>query len=264
MSGPARWADLAPRLLSAAVMILVGMFELWMGGMWFAVGIWVLGGAMIWELARMVGTAALPDGRAWMLGALGTGALVLAWFLPGMAVLPILLAAALVGAGQMPGHRVLYACFAAAILLACHAMIVLREIGGLGWILWLICVVVASDVAGYFAGRTLGGPKFWPAISPKKTWSGTIAGWLGAAGVGLIFATLLDIGATLALVSVAVALAGQMGDIWESWIKRKMGVKDSSNLIPGHGGVLDRFDAMLGAALLASLLSALGWMPGLV
>lgn len=263
MSGAARWGDLAPRLMSAAVMIAVGFVELWLGGMWFAAGIWALGGAMIWELSRMMGAQALSNGRALMLGALGAGALVLAWILPGIAVLPLLVAAAVVGAGQMPAHRVIYGCFAAAILLACHAMILLRDTGGLGWILWVICVVVTTDVAGYFAGRTFGGPKFWPAISPKKTWSGTIAGWLGAAVVGLIFAVVLDAGAGLALVSIGVALAGQMGDIWESWIKRKMGVKDSSNLIPGHGGVLDRFDAMLGAALLASLLWALGLIPGL-
>ncbi|MEB8386269.1 phosphatidate cytidylyltransferase [Rhodobacteraceae bacterium KMM 6894] len=264
MSGNPQWADLAPRLISAVVMVVVGIVGLWLGGLWFAVGLWALGGVMMWELSRMIGAPDLATGRAVMLGGLGAGALALASVLPGMTVLPLLIAAAVVGAGQMPANRVTYGCFAAATLLACHAMIVLRDVGGLGWILWVICVVVASDVAGYFAGRTLGGPKFWPAISPKKTWSGTIAGWLGAAVIGLIFAVVLNAGVGLALVSVAVALAGQMGDIWESWIKRKMGIKDSSNLIPGHGGVLDRFDAMLGAALLASLLWALGWIPGLV
>lgn len=263
MSGPARWADLAPRLVSAAVMILIGLAELWAGGVFFALGVWAVGGAMIWELARMIGGPAQPRLRAVLLGAMGALALALVWWLPGIVVLPLLLAAAVVGAGQMPAHRVVYGLFAAAILLACHSMILLREAAGLGWIGWVICVVVASDVAGYFAGRMLGGPKFWPAISPKKTWSGTIAGWLAAASVGLLFAALLDAGAGLALTSVGVALAGQLGDIWESWIKRRMGVKDSSRLIPGHGGVLDRFDAMLGAALLAAALWSLGLIPGL-
>jgi phosphatidate cytidylyltransferase len=117
---------------------------------------------------------------------------------------------------------------------------------------------VVSDVAGYFAGKALGGPKFWPGISPKKTWSGTAAGWAGAACVGAAFARPLEAGAVLIPVSVLVAFAGQMGDIAESAVKRMQGVKDSSALIPGHGGVLDRFDAMLGAALAVGLMRAAG------
>ncbi len=132
------------------------------------------------------------------------------------------------------------------------------------WLLWVVCVVVATDVAGYIAGRALGGPKFWPAISPKKTWSGTVAGWLAAAVMGAIFGITLGAGAGLVLLSVVLSVAGQAGDVWESWIKRRVGVKDSSNLIPGHGGVLDRFDAMLGATLLAGALWLFGLLPGIV
>ena len=117
------------------------------------------------------------------------------------------------------------------------------------WLLWLILVVVATDIAGYFAGRALGGPKFWPAISPKKTWSGTAAGWISAAVVGLIFLLITDAGRDLIWISAAVAFASQMGDIAESAVKRRCGVKDSSNLIPGHGGLFDRFDGLLGASL---------------
>jgi phosphatidate cytidylyltransferase len=115
---------------------------------------------------------------------------------------------------------------------------------------WLLFVVIVTDVAGYFAGRMLGGPKFWPRVSPKKTWSGTIAGWIGAALVGWIFGALYNGGPYVIYISVAVALGSQLGDIAESAIKRHVGVKDSSSLIPGHGGLLDRFDGMLGAALL--------------
>jgi len=124
-------------------------------------------------------------------------------------------------------------------------------------------VVVASDVLGYFAGRMLGGPKFWPAISPKKTWSGTVAGWIGAALVGLV--VVLATGASWALVpfSALVAFAGQMGDIAESWVKRRAGVKDASALIPGHGGVLDRFDALIGAVVLVMALGLVAPVAGL-
>lgn len=261
MSGAARWTDLAPRLASAAVMVVIGVAELWLGGVFFAAGVWLLGGVMLWELSRMIAPEA--RGTALALGAMAVVALAATWVVPGMMVLPLLLAMALAGAGRMPDNKGTFGLFAAAILLACYAMVSLRDGAGLGWILWVITVVVASDVAGYFAGRSLGGPKFWPAISPKKTWSGTIAGWIVAAGVGAGFSATLGAGAWLAAVSVLVAFAGQMGDIWESWIKRRVGVKDSSALIPGHGGVLDRFDAMLGAGLLAGLMWALGLLPGL-
>lgn len=141
--------------------------------------------------------------------------------------------------------------YGAAILLAGAALIWLRcQPQGLVLTLWLLAVVIASDIMGYFAGRLLGGPKFWPRVSPKKTWSGTIAGWIGALIVGWAFSGTL--GSVVILFSPIVAFAGQMGDIAESAIKRRAGVKDSSNLIPGHGGVLDRFDAVIFAALIVA------------
>lgn len=151
--------------------------------------------------------------------------------------------------------------FGCAILLAGAALIWLRcQPQGLTLTLWLLAVVIASDVMGYFAGRLLGGPKFWPSISPKKTWSGTTAGWIGALIVGWAFSGTL--GSVVILFSPIVAFAGQMGDIAESAIKRRAGVKDSSQLIPGHGGVLDRFDAVIFAALVvagAGVLCPLPW-----
>ena len=144
-----------------------------------------------------------------------------------------------------------------AIMLAGYGLIELRTLGGTQVILWLVAVVVASDVLGYFAGRMLGGPKFWPAISPKKTWSGTVAGWIGAGLVGLVLVLAADASWLLVPVSALVAFAGQLGDIAESWVKRRAGVKDASNLIPGHGGVLDRFDALIGAVVLVMALGLL-------
>ena len=121
------------------------------------------------------------------------------------------------------------------------------------------CVIATTAC---FAGRMIGGPKFWPAVSPKKTWSGTIAGWIGAGALGAAFMPITGAGATLILISMATSFASQMGDIAESAIKRKMGVKDSSRLIPGHGGVLDRFDGLIGAALLALVVMLLyGQVP---
>ena len=173
-------------------------------------------------------------------------------------MLPLLAAAVLVGAETVPRARAPFAALALWALLGAWVIGDLRAGAGLLWVLWLVVIVIVSDVAGYFAGKALGGPKFWPRISPKKTWSGTVAGWIGAACVGAAFAGPLGAGAGLIAVSVLVGFAGQMGDIAESAVKRMQGVKDSSNLIPGHGGVLDRFDAMLGAALAVGLLRALG------
>jgi phosphatidate cytidylyltransferase len=130
--------------------------------------------------------------------------------------------------------------------------------------LWLVGVVLASDVLGYFAGRLIGGPKFWPRISPKKTWAGTVAGWIGAALVGWAAMSPMGVGPGLIVLSVVLALAAQMGDIAESAIKRRAGVKDSSRLIPGHGGVMDRFDGMVGAALVLLLAGPLFALPGQV
>lgn len=255
-----RWSDLNARLISAVVMIVLGIIAVWLGGVPFIVAIWVLGGAMVWELSRMLG------GRAWApgMGVIASLALALAWLLPVWLALPMLIAVACFGAWQIAERRILFGAFGAAILLACYATLLLRIEAGMAWLLWVVCVVVATDVAGYVAGRALGGPKLWPAISPKKTWSGTVAGWLAAGVMGAGFGIFLGEGTGLMLLSVLLSVAGQAGDIWESWIKRRVGVKDSSNLIPGHGGVLDRFDAMLGATLLVGALWLFGLLPGIV
>jgi len=249
MSAAAKWTDLAPRLISAVVMVAVGGVLIYLGGWPFRLLVWAAGGVMMWELARMFG-ARFPVGP----GALAAVVLAVAHLLPalmgtGYAVPVLILAAALAGAGQVKRDRMAFVLYGLVVLAGCHALVTFRDLAGLEWVLWLVGVVVATDVAGYFAGRVLGGPKFWPRVSPKKTWSGTVAGWICAGLVGAGFAAATDgAGAALVAVSVALALAAQLGDIAESAVKRRRGVKDSSNLIPGHGGFLDRFDGLLAAA----------------
>ncbi|MBU3259658.1 phosphatidate cytidylyltransferase [Roseovarius sp. PS-C2] len=258
MSAPAQWHDLAPRVLSGVAMAVAGAAAVWAGGWIFTIAVCLLAGLMIWECTGMFdvpGRASLPI--------LGAGALAGALSLPGVIVVPLLVAVAFVGAGQAARDKVLYAVCVLWVLLGCYMIAVLRSDAGLVWVLWLVLVVVVSDVAGYFAGRMLGGPKFWPRVSPKKTWSGTAAGWIGAAVIGLIFALPTGAGWLLVPVSMLVGFAGQMGDIAESAVKRRVGVKDSSTLIPGHGGVLDRFDAMLGAGPAIMAIWALKLLPGL-
>lgn len=130
---------------------------------------------------------------------------------------------------------------------------------GLHAILLLFAVVWTTDILGYFAGRAFGGPKLWPAISPKKTWSGAIGGTLGAIVVAVIVARLLgpfNAGA-IAAVAFVLSVMAQLGDLFESWIKRKFGAKDAGHLIPGHGGVMDRLDGFWAAAFAGCLLGLL-------
>ena len=258
MTTPSKWDDLKARTASSLFMVAVGAGEIWLGGPWFVGLISLVCGLMIWELVRMLRSeaGAIALGLGLVAGASLLGAVIMKMVLP-LAV-PVVLGAALVAR-----HRALFILYAPVIMLAAYALVVLRDgPNGLTWLIWLVLVVVVTDVAGYFAGRLIGGPKFWPAISPKKTWSGTIAGWLGAGALGLAFMPITGAGTGLVLVSMVASFASQMGDIAESAIKRRTGVKDSSNLIPGHGGVLDRFDGLIGAALLVLLFMALaGYLP---
>ncbi len=259
MSEAGRWADLGPRVASAAVMLAVGGGALLVGGAAFMALCILVAAAMTWELVRM--TAPEPAAAAAAAGLLAAVAVSNALLLPvlyGIAgvLLPVVVIAATASRLRLPAMG-----YAAAIVGACAALALLRETLGLWAVIWLVAVVMASDVAGYFAGRSLGGPRFWPAISPKKTWSGTLAGWAGAAVVGAGFALAGQGGWALVALSPLVAFAGQMGDIAESWFKRRAGVKDASALIPGHGGVLDRFDALIFAALAVAVLGLAGALP---
>jgi phosphatidate cytidylyltransferase len=247
-----RWGDLRTRVLSAIFMVAVGAAEIWLGGTAFAALVIVLTALMIWELAVM--TASTRRNTPVALAACAGAALAAALVLRTDVAALFLMVPTLMLALTPRRDRRLAAGYALAIMLAGYGLVTLRNETGTPAILWLVAVVVASDVLGYFVGRLVGGPKFWPAVSPKKTWSGTVAGWAGAALVAVGF-MLAGYGTwVLVPLSALVALAGQMGDIVESWVKRRAGVKDASQLIPGHGGVLDRFDALIGAVGMVMLL----------
>ncbi|HEY7296702.1 MAG TPA: phosphatidate cytidylyltransferase [Xanthobacteraceae bacterium] len=138
------------------------------------------------------------------------------------------------------------------------APIVLRSDVQRGFValLFLFAVVWATDIVAYFVGRALGGPKLAPNISPNKTWSGAIGGTAAAIAValGLGFAAHLAAPGAIAALAAALSAVGQIGDLFESALKRRFGVKDSSNLIPGHGGLMDRLDAFVAAAVLAAVI----------
>lgn len=129
---------------------------------------------------------------------------------------------------------------------------------GLSALILVLLVVWATDIGGYFAGRAIGGPKLWPRVSPKKTWAGAIGGFLASLLVAIGFSA-SDLGKTLPLVILAAMLsvAAQFGDLFESAIKRRFGVKDSGHIIPGHGGVMDRLDGFVAAIVLAAIFGVL-------
>jgi phosphatidate cytidylyltransferase len=254
MSKAADFSDLMPRVASAIALIFVCLGCLWTGGDVFGVLLIVAAGLMAWETSRMHSDKHLVH----YVYALVIAALVLAsiFLSPFWAGVLVVLA---VGAAFMGHHSrppVVYT--SVAIVISCATLFVLRSQYGFNWTLWLLVVVVASDVGGYFAGKLIGGPKILPAISPKKTWSGTLGGWALAAVVGFIAIQLGMGGFGLLLLSIFVAMAAQIGDLLESMMKRKAGVKDSSNLIPGHGGLLDRFDGVMGASVALGIVLALG------
>ena len=224
------WGDLPARVASALVMLLVGGVAIWQGGVLFHELVVVICAGMIWELTRMLNGG---DGRsAIVVAAIAAAALLATYVLPGQAIGPVLAAVGFVGAGQAKKYRLVYGAYAIGLMFACYGLIVLRDVRGAYWLLWLVSVVVATDIAGYFAGRMIGGPKFWPRVSPKKTWSGTAAGWVGAAVVGAVFAINTEATAQLVGVSVALSMASQMGDIGESATRHRGNYGRHSRFMP--------------------------------
>ncbi len=128
-------------------------------------------------------------------------------------------------------------------------------------VIWLIVTVIATDVGAYIFGRAIGGPRLAPRISPAKTWSGLVGGMICALGLGAAGAAMLGLGASIVWPAAAaiLALVAQGGDLLESGIKRRFGVKDASRLMPGHGGIMDRVDGLVAAAVVLALVV---WLAG--
>lgn len=215
--GPSTNADLPVRIASAIVMIAVAGTALWMGGWAWKAFVFAVALVCYGEFARLLVKATQNIG--------------------------VRIFGAVVGAGLL--------CLAALAMIAMPVAVLFG----------VLAVVIATDVGAYFAGRTIGGPKIAPKISPSKTWAGLIG---GATLAGLVSAgsfvyqtgefVLRPMLFIAFLIGALLACLAQSGDFFESWLKRKAGVKDSSNLIPGHGGVYDRIDGLLPVAISAAIL----------
>ncbi|GAA4213733.1 phosphatidate cytidylyltransferase [Sphingomonas endophytica] len=136
------------------------------------------------------------------------------------------------------------------------ALVVLRrhDAHGLLYAFWAMALVWACDIGAFFAGRSIGGPKLAPRLSPNKTWAGLIGGTIAAGALGLVLHATAGLPLALAMCSPLLAVLAQVGDLYESWLKRRAGVKDSGNILPGHGGVLDRLDGLVPVAPVAAIL----------
>jgi len=148
-----------------------------------------------------------------------------------------------------------YLCLPVAALIGLRA----EETYGVLCIFWILIVIWITDTGAFFGGRAMGGPKLAPAVSPDKTWSGALTGVATAFVAGATYAWAVDLPAPMiiGLVSIAVSISGQLGDLLESGLKRRFNVKDSGTLIPGHGGVLDRIDSLVTAVTFVWVLGAL-------
>ena len=183
MAEPGKWGDLSVRVASGVAMAILGLVNIVLGGVWFEVLVVCVTAIIVWELAMMIAPEKPTPAMllAVMAGAVFSGDLR-GWTLSLFLLAPIL------GALALPRKKLLFFGFSLYVVLGGWGLVYFRAELGMGWLLWLLAVVIVTDIAGYFAGRTFGGPKFWPAVSPKKTWAGTAAGWAGAAVVGLLFA----------------------------------------------------------------------------
>lgn len=221
-------SDLPARTISAIVMVVVAGLALWLGGwIWtlfvVAIGLGVL---VEWTRLYLAFATTFPTRLGWAIG----GSIYIA--------------------------------------IASLTLVLLRQQGA-GAALYALLLVIATDVGAYFAGRRFGGPKIAPAVSPSKTWSGLAGGMAASAIVAmlpvLIWSPAQHVGLLLPLIGIGAvaAIAAQAGDFFESWMKRRAGVKDSGKLIPGHGGLFDRVDGLLavcftiGILMLGSVLLAL-------
>jgi phosphatidate cytidylyltransferase len=245
--------NLMLRIVSAALLAPLALFVAWIGDWPFAVFWGAAAIAVLWEWTRLV-----AGPRHFLMLSSCASAIVVAALVtwrdrPTAGIL-------LVGLGALaatifaPRERRFWITagigYAGTMLLAPMLLRADAQYGFFAMVL-LFAVVWTTDVLAYFAGRAIGGPKLSVAISPKKTWAGAIAGALGAMVVAVIVAGLFGSanGGTIAVIALLLSVLAQLGDLLESWVKRRFGAKDASGLIPGHGGVMDRLDGFWAAAL---------------
>lgn len=258
-AGRGKWADLGVRAFSAALLIPAVLLDVWQGGIWFEIFMAFFGIQIAHEWSNIV------HNRNSAQFALQAAAALVAAFLPKeIGVLPasglvlMLTAVGVFAASLQDGAKSLWTYAGVPyVALPVMSLVLLRQDAawGVHAILWLLLIIWATDTFAYFTGRAVGGPKLAPRYSPGKTWAGLLGAMVGAAAVSAIYAQALLVAILpLAVVAAVLAVIAQVGDIFESALKRHFGVKDSGYLIPGHGGVMDRVDGLVFAGIAAALI----------
>jgi len=247
--------NLILRVIAALVLAPVAIAIAWLGGwLWTtlvtlaAIGLYVewlmiVGVARETRVVTSGAVALAISGLCLALGRIDGSLLALALGLAAVALLS-------------PGRRNWIATgfgYAAAAQIA-SVLVRLDQVWGFVALILVLLVVWVTDIGGYFAGRGIGGPKLWPRVSPKKTWAGAFGGFVASLVVAAGFAA-FGLGKTgpLLLLGAVLSIASQLGDLFESAVKRRFGVKDSSHIIPGHGGLMDRLDGFVAAVVVAAI-----------
>lgn len=247
------FSDLAPRLVSALVLVAVAAVTAVTGGLPFAVLWWLAALAIHWEWQRLIGSGRDPGRLVSGALAIVLAAVAAPYGSSGWSVL-LLVAGAVATGWSGRGHRLMagFGVVYAGLLPLALGLLRGSETRGLEAVLWLFAVVWGTDIMAYFGGRLVGGPKLWRRVSPSKTWSGFLIGIGAGAVAGLAVSLAWGADWRLLPLGAAAGVVAQAGDLFESVLKRRFGVKDSSGLIPGHGGVMDRLDGFLAAAVFAA------------
>jgi phosphatidate cytidylyltransferase len=256
-------SNLQLRVVSAVVLAIVALGLTWLGGLPFRLLCAAMSAVIFYEWTRMSRPAAgaglgfLPEALLVIFIAALIAGLPASWLLPLVAALVVVTAvgARIRGTAQWEASGVAYAAVSGLSL----ALLRDGDRSGLVAILFLFAVIWATDIFAFFVGRAVGGPKLAPSISPGKTQSGALGGAVGGVVAGLLLAAAAGAAnlAVLGLVALVLSIVAQAGDLFESWVKRRHGRKDSGVLIPGHGGVMDRVDGLVAAAF---ALYVIGWI----
>jgi phosphatidate cytidylyltransferase len=251
--------NLLMRVMAALVLAPSAIAIAWAGG-WFWTALVALAAIGLYvEWLMVVGAA-----QKTRVVAAGVAALAIAGLCLALGRLDIALAALALGLGgvtllstEKRGWTAAGFCYSAAAEIA-SVLVRLDAVAGFAALIMVLLMVWVTDIGGYFAGRGLGGPKLWPRVSPKKTWAGAIGGFIASLAIAAVFAG-FGVGrlGPLLLLGAVLSIASQLGDLFESAVKRRFGVKDSSHIIPGHGGLLDRLDGFVAAIVLAALIGVL-------
>ncbi len=250
--------SLFSRIVVGLFLAAVAIADIWWGGPAFTLMIAAGVGIVLWEWGAMHQTPV-----AWRISGLAVLAAVslfahldqplTALAVLGCAILLFLLLSMLV---RMPGKRWLSTGLAYAGLPAIALIWLRAQPDGFALVMWTMALVWATDIFAYFAGRAIGGPKIWIAVSPNKTWAGLVGGMLGAGLFSALFGLYRGWPISfvlLLLMGMALAVVAQAGDFFESWLKRRAGVKDSGRILAGHGGMMDRVDGLVPVACLVAL-----------